>query len=367
VYLKVLKIFLTDADDYLNYADARELDDSESALGELRARTHAIKSALGGIGATALQAEALFLETSAKEGDAGPVKDGRLAAFEENLTVLKEHIAAALASLTKSGRSFLGPGDTGYSEFAPVTSAPGDAGVLLAKQVIPASGGVTPGGDGVGARARDGAMALGETCPGVPGGDGSDALGRVGSKAPGRNGEASTGGDTTGSIVVDGAGSTGGDGTGFAGGDGAGSTGGDGTGYAGGDGAGSTGGDGTGFAGGDGAGSTGGDGAGPGNVTVTSAEEDGQLTTDSQGVPPMDPGLEVPMSSGISPQDLVALRSAVQDGRLGDADRLIDRLAETNGGSDGDILDRISDLILVSDYQGAIRLLDEVSNTINVK
>jgi hypothetical protein len=53
----------------------------------------------------------------------------------------------------------------------------------------------------------------------------------------------------------------------------------------------------------------------------------------------------------------------VQDGRLGDADRLIDRLAETNGGSNGDFLDKVSDLILVSDYHGAIRLLDEASGT----
>ncbi|MDR1081552.1 MAG: response regulator [Deltaproteobacteria bacterium] len=277
VYLKVLKVFLTDAEDYLNYADAREPGDPEFSLVDLKARTHAIKSALGGIGATALQAEALFLETSAKAGDSGPVKNGRLAAFEAELAELKEHISAALSR--PSGG--IGPLATAGSLTSGTVSSP------VEQYIQPGIGAVAE------ASRTDTGIHAPDEAEGTPAA--TRKFGAAGVLAAGQDElSAATSGFT---------------------------------------------------------------GKGNGEKATESGAGDITCRTfDATGV-----------TAGISPEDLAELRSAVAEGRLGDADRLIDRLNENDGGEGGDFLDKVSDLILVSDYQEAIRLMDEISSTTGTK
>ncbi|MDR2612356.1 MAG: response regulator [Deltaproteobacteria bacterium] len=64
---------------------------------------------------------------------------------------------------------------------------------------------------------------------------------------------------------------------------------------------------------------------------------------------------------GVSPEDLAALKEAISSGRVGDADRLVDRLSASTGGATKEILDNVSDLILVSDFAEAARLIDELA------
>ncbi|MDR1039189.1 MAG: hypothetical protein LBR80_03300 [Deltaproteobacteria bacterium] len=47
-------------------------------------------------------------------------------------------------------------------------------------------------------------------------------------------------------------------------------------------------------------------------------------------------------------------------GRIGDADRIIDRLTGSARAAQAGLLDRVSDLILVSDFKAVASLLDGV-------
>jgi thioredoxin-like negative regulator of GroEL len=66
-------------------------------------------------------------------------------------------------------------------------------------------------------------------------------------------------------------------------------------------------------------------------------------------------------AAAFSAEDIIELKNAVEEGRVGDADRIIDRISESGNGNDIVVLDQVSDLILMSDYQGAIKLLEGLS------
>jgi signal transduction histidine kinase/ActR/RegA family two-component response regulator/HPt (histidine-containing phosphotransfer) domain-containing protein len=205
-YMRILDAFLTDAGDYIRYAAYRQDWDAAGSLGLLQAKAHAIKSALGGIGAPGLAAAALFLESSAREGKDSPVWDGSLDSFEASLAEFRNHIASALGKAT-------------------------------GEEALPAAHAEAVSG---------------------------------GNFAPGGN-------------------------------------------------------------------------AAPGEKADSTGNADAATQT------------------AISPADLEALRNAVESGRIGDADRIIERLWESVDPIAAGVLDRVSDLILVSDFGGAIRLLEDIS------
>ncbi|MDR1038820.1 MAG: response regulator [Deltaproteobacteria bacterium] len=200
-YMRILDVFLEDIGDYFRYADSRRGPETPDSLVTLQARAHAIKSALGGIGASGLAERASKLETSAREGDGGPFRDGSLAAFEAALAELRDRISLALGK-------------------------------------APVSGSGVP-----------------DTAPGLRGSEINAA--------------------------------------------------------------------------------------GPGPARTP-------------------PAGETPWASGISPEDLAELKSAVASRRIGDAVRIIDLLTGSARAAQSGLLDRVSDLILASDFKGAASLLDGI-------
>ncbi|MDR1038825.1 MAG: response regulator [Deltaproteobacteria bacterium] len=143
-YLRVLDVFLDDAADYLRYSESRESGDALGMLGLLKARAHAMKGALAGIGAHALASEALALETAAREGDPGPVGDGRLAAFDGAIRDLRARIAGALRGPQKGAGAVRGAGDgapplpafIGTDDFRELRSAVSEGRVWDADRII---------------------------------------------------------------------------------------------------------------------------------------------------------------------------------------------------------------------------------------
>ncbi|MDR1039188.1 MAG: response regulator [Deltaproteobacteria bacterium] len=126
-YLMILDSFLEDAADYFRNAGSRRGPETDGSLGALQARTHAIKSALGGIGASGLAERASELENSARKGDGGPFRDGRLAAFEASLAELRDSISLALGKVPGRGAPGDGPPGRGApGDGPPGTGAPGD-------------------------------------------------------------------------------------------------------------------------------------------------------------------------------------------------------------------------------------------------
>jgi HPt (histidine-containing phosphotransfer) domain-containing protein len=133
-YISVLEAFLEDSLDYLRYAESREGADPKDMLGLLKGNVHALKSALGTIGASALSGEAASLEAAAGRGDSGPVRDGSLAAFDFALLELRTHIVFALGMPASDGRDGR-PGAAGESAADPFRGRAG----------APEDGGVRPG------------------------------------------------------------------------------------------------------------------------------------------------------------------------------------------------------------------------------
>jgi signal transduction histidine kinase/ActR/RegA family two-component response regulator/HPt (histidine-containing phosphotransfer) domain-containing protein len=105
LYRRKLEIFLAELTGYLQYAESREGGDESGRLGLLEARVHAIKGALGDIGAFRLASDAAALEEAARSGNIGTFEDGRLDSFDVSLMALRDRITQALPIM---GRGLFG-------------------------------------------------------------------------------------------------------------------------------------------------------------------------------------------------------------------------------------------------------------------
>ncbi|GHS89894.1 hypothetical protein AGMMS49957_14150 [Synergistales bacterium] len=100
-YREVLKIYCADAEERFPIMSAVP---DEAGLPLFTTHVHALKSALGSIGAIALSAQAAVLEDAGHRGDIAAIRD-RQGDFHAGLVSLTEHIRAAIAPETEDAAS----------------------------------------------------------------------------------------------------------------------------------------------------------------------------------------------------------------------------------------------------------------------